>query len=339
VITSRRSAVLGFASFTVLGLAACSSTTAGSGSGGAKSVSIVGFSTPKPAYDDLEAAFKKTSAGTGASFSASFGPSGSQSKAVAAGQPADYVGFSVGSDMEALVPDFVASGWNAGATKGIVAQSVVVIVTRKGNPKKITGWDDIVKSGIKIVTPDPQSSGSAKWNILAAYQHAISAGGTTADAEAYLKAFFTNAVSKPDSGSDAMTTFLNGTGDVLVSYESEAITARQAGNDIDYVVPDDTVLIQTPGAVTKKASASAKAFLAYVLSVPGQQLFAKNGWRPAVDGVSPGTVEGANDSSSPFPTPTTLTTVESLGGWSSVNTKFFDADNGISTKIENAVAG
>ena len=87
------------------------------------------------------------------------------------------------------------------------------------------------------------------------------------------------------------------------------------------------------------ASASAKAFLAYVLSDAGQQIFAKNGWRPAVDGVSPGTVEGANDPSNPFPTPKTLTTVDSLGGWSTVNTKFFDADNGISTKIENAVAG
>lgn len=339
MITTRRSALIGLASFSVLGLAACSSTSGSSTSGQTGKVSVVGFSTPKPAYDDLEAAFKKTSAGKGVSFSASFGPSGSQSKAVAAGQPADYVGFSVGSDMNALVPSFVASGWDSGATKGIVAESVVVIVTRKGNPKGITGWDDIVKSGVKIVTPDPQSSGSAKWNILAAYQHKIATGGTTADAEAYLKAFFTNAVSKPDSGSDAMTTFLNGTGDVLVSYESEAITAKQAGNDLDYVVPDDTVLIQTPGAVTKKASASAKAFLTYVLSDAGQQIFAKNGWRPAVDGVSPGTVEGANDPSNPFPTPKTLTTVPDLGGWDAVNTKFFDADNGISTKIENAVAG
>jgi ABC-type sulfate transport system substrate-binding protein len=332
VIITRRAGLVGLASFAVLGLAACSSTSGSS----TKSVKIVGFSTPKPAYDDLEAAFTKTSAGSGVSFSASFGPSGSQSKAVAAGQAADYVGFSVGSDMNALVPNFVASGWDAGDTKGIVAQSVVVIVTRKGNPKAIAGWDDIVKSGVKIVTPDPQSSGSAKWNILAAYQHRIATGGTTADAEAYLSSFFTNAVSKPDSGSDAMTTFLSGTGDVLISYESEAITAKQAGNDIDYVVPDDTVLIQTPGAVTKTASTAAKAFHTYLLSDAGQRLFAKNGWRPAVDGISPGTVKGANDPSNPFPTPTTLTTVPSMGGWAAVNTKFFDATNGISTKIENA---
>jgi ABC-type sulfate transport system substrate-binding protein len=338
VIRPRTAAVLATAGVLALGLSACSSTS-GTATTATKKVSIVGFSTPKPAYDDLEAAFKKTSAGKGVDFSASFGPSGSQSKAVAAGQPADYVGFSVGSDMSSLVPDHVASGWDSDATKGIVAKSVVVIVVRKGNPKNITGWDDIVKSGVKIVTPDPQSSGSAKWNILAAYEHEIVGGGTTADASAYLKKVFQNAVSKPDSGSDAMTTFLSGTGDVLLSYESEAIAAKQAGKDIDYIVPSDTMSIETPGAVTKTASSAAKSFLSYVKSDAGQQIFAANGWRPASDSTDPGTVEGANDPSSPYPVPKTLETVASLGGWTEVNTKFFDADTGISTKIENSVAG
>jgi sulfate transport system substrate-binding protein len=315
-------------------LAGCSSA-AGSSSGEAKKVSIVGFSTPKPAYDDLQAAFAKTAAGKGVTFSASFGPSGSQSKAVAAGQPADYVNFSVGSDMAALVPDFVAKGWDSDPAKGVVAKSVVALVVRRGNPKHITGWDDIVKPGVKIVTPDPQSSGSAKWNILAAYEHELVTGGATADAAAYLKKFFGNAVSKPDSGSDAMATFLNGTGDVLVSYESEAITARQAGKDIDYVVPSDTLSIDTPGAVTKTASAAAKDFLSYVRSADGQKIFAANGWRPADSSVDPGTVQGANDPSNPYPAPKTLETVSSLGGWDAVNTRFF-GDDGISTKIEDA---
>jgi len=336
--TSRAVRAAAIAAAAALALAGCSGAS-GSGSSDSKKVSIVGFSTPKPAYDDLEAAFKKTSAGTDTEFSASFGPSGSQSKAVAAGQPADYVGFSVGSDMSSLVPNTVAKGWDSDATKGIVAKSVVVIVVRKGNPKKITGWDDIVKSGVKIVTPDPQSSGSAKWNILAAYEHELVTGGTTADASAYLKKVFQNAVSKPDSGSDAMTTFLSGTGDVLLSYESEAIAAKQAGKDIDYIVPSDTMLIETPGAVTKTASATAKDFLGYVKSDAGQKIFAANGWRPASDATDPGTVEGANDPSDPFPTPATLETVSSLGGWTEVNTKYFDADNGISTKIENSVSG
>jgi sulfate transport system substrate-binding protein len=322
-----------------IGLAACSGSSGSTGSGTTGKVSIVGFSTPKPAYDDLETAFKKTSAGKGVQFSSSFGPSGSQSKAVAAGQPADYVGFSVGSDMSALVPNFVAPGWDSGSTKGIVAKSVVVLVVRKGNPKKITGWDDIVKPGVKIVTPDPQSSGSAKWNILAAYQHELVTGGSAADASAYLKKVFQHAVSKPDSGSDAMATFLNGTGDVLLSYESEAITAKQAGNDIDYVVPSDTMSIETPGAVTKTASKAAKDFLSYVTSDAGQRIFAANGWRPASAATDPGTVRGANDPSKPYPVPATLETVASLGGWSAVNTKYFDATNGISTKIENSVSG
>jgi sulfate transport system substrate-binding protein len=334
--TPRATAAAVLATATVLALAACSTSSGTSSSGASKTVSIVGFSTPKPAYDDLEAAFKKTSAGKGVTFSASFGPSGSQSKAVAAGQPADYVGFSVGSDMSSLAPSLVSSSWDSGTTKGIVAQSVVVLVVRSGNPKHITGWDDLIKSGVKIVTPDPQSSGSAKWNILAAYQHELATGGTEAQAKAYLSSFFKHAVSKPDSGSDAMTTFLNGTGDVLVSYESEAIAAKQAGKSVDYVVPSDTMLIQTPGAVTKKASASAKSFLSYVESAAGQKIFAQNGWRPADASVSPGTVQGANDPSSPFPTPTHLETVASLGGWEKVNSTYFDATNGISTKIENA---
>src|SRR5664279_524817 len=201
--------LLALTSAATLGLSACTS----SGGGGSKKVAIVAFSVPKLAYDAAEAAFGKTDAGKGVSFSESYGASGSQSKAVIAGQHADYVGFSLEPDMTKLVPKFVAPNWNAGATKGIVSSSVVVIAFRKGNPKKITGWDDQIKKGVKIVTPDPSSSGSAKWNILAAYEHVIADGGTAAQAATYLTAFFRNVVSKPASGADATTTFTKGTGD------------------------------------------------------------------------------------------------------------------------------
>ncbi|MGH3373800.1 MAG: substrate-binding domain-containing protein, partial [Actinoallomurus sp.] len=141
----------------------------GTSANGASTVQIVAYSVPKPAYDSLEPAFKKTNEGTGVSFSASHGASGSQSKAVDSGQPADYVGFSLEPDMTRLVPKYVASDWNSGPTKGIVSDSVVVLMVRKGNPKHIKTWSDLIKPGVKIVTPDPASSGSAKWNILAAY--------------------------------------------------------------------------------------------------------------------------------------------------------------------------
>jgi sulfate transport system substrate-binding protein len=291
---------------------------------------------PKPAYNALQAAFQQTSAGKNVKFSDSYGASGSQSKAVAAGQPADYVAFSTGSDMSKLVPSHVAPSWNQGPTKGIVSDTVVVLVVRKGNPKHITGWDDLAKPGIRIVTPDPASSGSAKWNILAAYEHVLSQGGTAAEAAAYLKTYFKNAVSKPASGADAMTTFLGGTGDVLVSYEAEAINARQQGKDVDYVVPKQSVLIETPGAVTKTAPAAAKQFLSFVESGKGQQIFAAHGFRPVGSSVSPGTVKGALDPAHPFPSVPQLTTVSQLGGWSAVNAKFFDDKSGLVTKIENA---
>lgn len=317
-----------------IGLTACSSSNADSG-GGSSKVAIVAYSVPKPAYDALQAAFKATDKGKDVSFTASYGASGDQSRAVANGQSADYVAFSIQPDMTKLVPDLVDSGWNSGPTKGLVSDSVVVIAVRKGNPLGIKGWDDIVKPGVKIVTPDPGSSGSAKWNLLAAFAHGYINGGGQSGGEAYLTKFAKNIVSKPESGSKATQTFLSGTGDVLISYENEAISARQSGKDLDYVVPDDTVLIQNPAAVTKQGGQAAKDFLAFVESDAGQKVFASKGYRPVLSSVSPGDVQGANNPSDPFPTPKTLTTVDQLGGWKDVNTKYFDKTNGIVTKILN----
>jgi len=297
------------------------------------SVNIVAYSVPKPAYDALSTAFTKTPAGAGVTFKSSYGPSGTQSKNVAAGQKADYVGFSVGSDLTKLVPAQVAEDWNAGPTKGIVSDSVVVIAVRKGNPKHICGWDDLIKPGVKIVTPDPATSGSAKWNILAAYEHILLNGGTEAQAQDYLKKFFANVAVRASSGAVATTQFTSGTGDVLISYEDEAIDARQAGQSLDYIVPAESFLIETPAAVTTTASASAKNFLAYVTSTDGQTIFAQKGFRPVVSGTKPGAVAGANDPNNPFPNPQKIAKISDLGGWSAVNTKFFGTD-GIVTKIE-----
>jgi sulfate transport system substrate-binding protein len=325
----------------VLGVSACSSSGGGSGGGGTGSsgggkVAVVGFSVLKPGYDAVEKAFQQTDAGKGVTFSQSFGASGSQSKAVASGQPADYVGFSLEPDMTKLVPKFVDASWNTGPTKGIGTTSVVVIVVRPGNPLHIKGWDDLAKPGVKIVTPDPATSGSAKWNILAAYSHELQNGGTAADAKAYLAKFFANVVSKPASGADATTSFLAGTGNVLISYENEAIAAKQAGKKLDYIVPADTFKIQNPVAVTKSAPAAAKRFLAYVESDAGQKVFASEGFRPLKATDVPATVEGANDPSAPYPTIAKLETIDDLGGWSKVNTEFFDPDKGIVSQIEKA---
>jgi len=298
-------------------------------------VNIVAYSVPKPAYDALSSAFGKTPAGSGVQFKASYGPSGTQSKNVLAGQKADYVGFSVGSDLTKLVPSKVAQGWDSGPTKGIVSNSVVVIAVRKGNPKHICGWDDLIKSGVKIVTPDPATSGSAKWNILAAYEHVLLNGGTDDQAQAYLASFFKNVVVRASSGAVATTQFTSGTGDALISYEDEAIDARQAGQSLDYVVPAQSFLIENPVAVTIGAPQSATNFLNFAESTQGQTVFAQTGFRPTVAGINPGPVKGANDPNNPFPNPQKIETIDQLGGWSAVNDKFFSA-TGIVTKIEGS---
>jgi sulfate/thiosulfate transport system substrate-binding protein len=306
----------------LMALSACGSA---SGSDSNKTIDLVAYSTPQTAYKSIEAAFKKTDAGKGVTFKESYGPSGDQSRAVAGGQSADFVNFSLESDVTRLVDEgLVADDWNAGPTKGIVADSVVVIVTREGNPKNIQGWDDIIEPGVGIVTPNPGSSGGARWNVLAAYGHVLANGGTEEEAQAYLTKFFENAVSLPGSARDALTSFTSGNGDVLISYENEAILARQNGEELDYVVPDETLLIETPGAVTVGSDAVAQDFLDFLLTPEAQADFVESGYRPVIDGVT-AEVEGANDPANPFPTPSVLLTVEKdFGGWPAAQAKFFD---------------
>jgi sulfate/thiosulfate-binding protein len=314
--------------------AACSDPASGGGSGDTKTVSIVGFSILKTANKQLIADFQKTDAGKGVEFKESYGASGDQARAVIAGLKADEVHLSLEPDMTKLTDEkLVADDWKAGDNQGIVTQSVVAIVVRKGNPQGIKGWDDLAKPGVQIVTPNPGSSGSAKWNILAAYGHVLANGGSEADAQAYLKKFLTNVAAFPGSGKDATTAFEGGTGDVLLSYENEAIQARAAGADFDYVIPDQTLLIQNPGAVTEDASSAAKAFLDFQLSKEGQTDYAKQGFRPLDESIQVD-VKGANDPAAAFPAPKTLLTIdEDFGGWGEANSKYFDEKDGIVTKL------
>ncbi|MGH2913058.1 MAG: substrate-binding domain-containing protein, partial [Solirubrobacteraceae bacterium] len=165
----------------VFGVAACGSSSSGKG------VTLVAYSTPQGAYASLIPAFGATSEGKGISFSQSYGPSGDQSRAVAAGLKADVVNFSLEPDVTRLVKaGLVSSSWNQNATHGFVTNSVAVIIVRKGNPKHITDWSDLVKPGIGVVTPNPFTSGSARWNIMAAYGAQIKEGKTPAEAQAYL---------------------------------------------------------------------------------------------------------------------------------------------------------
>jgi sulfate transport system substrate-binding protein len=319
----------------LMALTACGGSAEGAGGDDKKELSLVGFAVPEAANLAIAEKFAQTPEGKGVTWKTSYGASGDQSRAVEAGLDADYVHFSLEGDVTRLVDaGLVAEDWNTGPTKGIVSQSVVVLVVRKGNPKNIQGWDDIVKPGVGIITPNPGSSGSARWNILAAWAHVTGNGGTEEEAKAFVTKFFENAVALPGSGRDATTAFTSGNGDVLISYENEAILARQSGEDFEYVIPDDTLLIENPGAVLKDAAPEAQDWLDYLVGAEAQTEFALKGFRPLGD-VDPVEVDGANDPSDPFPTPKRLFTVaEDFGGWSDAATKYFDEENGVITGIQ-----
>jgi sulfate transport system substrate-binding protein len=296
---------------------------------------LVGFAVPEAGNTAAQAAFAETPAGAGVSWNTSYGASGDQSRAVVNGLAADYVHFSQTGDVTRLVDaGLVADTWDDGPNHGIVTTSVVVLSVRPGNPEGIDDWDDLLADGIEIVTPNPGSSGSARWNILAAWGSVIAAGGTEDDAAAYLTEFFDHVVALPGSGRDATTAFLAGTGDVLISYENEAILARQNGAELDYVVPPTTMLIENPGAVLVDADPHAQAYLDFVLSPEGQAAFATVGFRP-LEGTAATGVEGANDPDDPFPAPETLLTIDGdFGGWSEAGATYFNEDDGVVTLIQ-----
>jgi sulfate transport system substrate-binding protein len=313
-------AALGTAS--VLGLAAC-----GSSSGG-KQLALVAYSTPKGAYEKLIPAFQATAAGKGVTFTQSYGGSGEQSRAVANGQHADVVNFSLESDVERLVKSGqVKPTWNQNATHGFVTNSVVVFIVRKGNPKHVAGWPDLLKPSVQVDTPNPFTSGGARWNIMAAYGAQLKEGKTPAQAVQYLTQLFHKVVSQDSSARNSLQTFLAGRGDVLLGYENEAIAAQKKGSPIEYVIPSNTILIQSPAAVVGESKAGA-AFVQFLVSPTGQAIWASKGYRPVIPGVA-----GA----SKFPTPSGLFTIDTVGGWKTVSKKFFEAESGIVTKIEQSL--
>jgi len=307
-------------------------SSSSSSSSGSKKLALVAYSTPQVVYDEVIPGFRKTAAGKGVSFSESFGASGDQSRAVESGLTADVVAFSLEPDMTRLVKaGLVADDWAANAHKGLVSKSVVSLIVRKGNPKGIHTWDDLLKPGIKVLTPNPFTSGAAKWNIMAAYGAKSGGGEDPQKGLAYLRELITKHVTVQDkSGREALQDFTSGNGDVLISYENEAITAQKKGQPVDYVIPDQTILIENPIAVVSKSKhlAQAKAFVDYALSAPAQQKFADWGYRPVDAAV-------LQKNAAKFPNPSGLFTIRDLGGWSKVNDAFFDPDKGSVAAIEN----
>jgi sulfate/thiosulfate-binding protein len=294
----------------------------------AAQLNIVAYSTPTAAFASLISAFQATTAGKNITFTQSFGASGDQTRAIIAGQKADIVDLSLQPDMQKLVDaGIVAPTWNQNKYKGFVTDSVAVIATRSGNPKSLKQWTDLTKSGVETITPNPFTSGAAKWNILSAYGAQSNLGKNEQGGLDYLTALFKQVPVQDTSGRAALTTFTSGKGDALITYENEAILAKNAGQPVDYTIPTKTLLIQNPVAVTKNSAnpKQAKAFLDFLYSPRAAQIWAENGYRPVSDPAL---------SAKQFKTPTGLFTIDDLGGWPTIDKAFFDPTAGKFTAIE-----
>jgi sulfate transport system substrate-binding protein len=237
------------------------------------------------------------------------------------------VALSLQPDVNKLVKKgLVANDWNTDKYKGFVTDSIVVFAVRKGNPKHIKSWADLTKPGVDVISPNPFTSGGAKWNISAAYGAQIEQGKSPAQALDYLSKLFKNVSVLDKSAREALSTFTSGKGDVLIAYENEAITAQKKGEDIDFVRPDQTILIENPAAVISKSSqaAKAKAFVDFLRTPAAQKIYAANGYRPVVASLL---------DKKTYPDPPGLFKIDKLGGWSKVNDDLFDPDKGKIAKI------
>jgi len=301
------------------------------GGQGSGSLTLVAYSTPRGAYEELIPAFEETEAGQGVTFETSYGASGEQSRAVEGGLPADVVALSLEPDVTRLVEaGLVENNWNEDEYRGMVTDSVVVLAVRNGNPKDIRGWDDLTREDIEVITPNPFTSGGARWNVMAAYGAQLEQGKSEEEATEYLRQLFANVPVQDKSARESLQTFTGGKGDVLIAYENEVLTAQQEGEDLEYIIPDQTILIENPVAVTSESESpeQARAFVDFLRSPEAQRVFAQNGYRPVV-----GDVLAEFD----YLTPPALFTIDDLGGWPEVTRRFFNVQSGVMADINREV--
>jgi sulfate transport system substrate-binding protein len=321
----------------VLAAAVVAALVLAAGAAAGTSLSLVAYSTPKTVMGKIVQAWQQTPSGRDVSVSQSYGASTDQARAVANGLGADVVFLSTGDDMNLLVDrGLVDPKWNRQSYDGIAADTVVVFAVRNGNPKHVKGWSDLIRPGVQVVTPNPFSSGSAKWNVLAAYGAERRLGKTDRQATAYVQKLFRHVVSQDTSGRNATNTFLSGKGDVLITYESEALNARLTGQDIQYVIPRQTMLIELPIAVTKttKSGDAASSLIRFVKGDAAQNLFAQYGFRPVVKKI-------AAKYADRYPVRPGIFRVDDryIGGWRQADRVWFDPNKGRMAAIERSVGG
>jgi sulfate/thiosulfate transport system substrate-binding protein len=305
-------------------------------SSGGPTLTLAAYAVPEPGWSKIIPAFAATEQGKSVQVTASYGASGDQSRAVVDGKPADIVNFSVEPDITRLVKaGKVSEDWNSDVTRGIPFGSVVSLVVRQGNPRNIKDWDDLLQPGLEVISPSPLSSGSAKWNLLAPYAAKSNGGQNQQAGVDFVQQLVGQHIKlRPVSGREATDVFLQGSGDVLISYENEAINIERQGKPVEHINPPQTFKIENPVAVVSTSTHLDKAteFKNFLFTQDAQRLWAQAGFRPVDPAV-------ADEFASDFPKPQKLWTIADLGGWNAVDPQLFDKDNGIITKIYKQATG
>jgi sulfate/thiosulfate transport system substrate-binding protein len=322
-------------SISLVGCNNSGSSTAGIAQKKDVEITLVGYAVPKAAHNRI---IKKFAAkwqqehNQKVTFKQTYGGSGSQTRAVIDGLPADVVHLALGNDINKLAKaSLVAKDWEQKLpNKGIVAQSVVAVITRAGNPKQIKSFTDLTRADVKWVTANPKTSGGARWNFLALWNQGMNAGKNEAKAIEFTTAAARNIIAQPKDAREAMDAFIKqGQGDALLNYENEIIFANQRGQSLEYVVPEVNISIDTPVAIVDKNVDKhgnrevVEAFVKYLFEPEAQAEFARVGYR-SIDKTA---------TNSRFPKVKILATIADHGGWNSFQTKFF-ADGTIYDKIQ-----
>ncbi|XGV87836.1 MAG: sulfate ABC transporter substrate-binding protein [Limnothrix sp. BL-A-16] len=293
-------------------------------------ITLVTYAVTRAAYDKIIPLFVekwKREQGQDVVINASYGGSGSQTRAVLDGLEADVVALALAADTKRIEKGgLINPGWESEApNNGIVTRSVIAFVTRQGNPKGVRNWPDLLKPEVSIITANPKTSGVARWNFLGLWGSISHTGGSEEQALDYVRQIYRKVPVLPKDARESSDVFFRANqGDVLLNYENEVILAGLQGQQsLFYVVPQTNISIEGPVAVVDKnvdrhgTRAVSEAFVKFLFTPEAQREFAKVGFRPVDPTV-------AREFENKFPKVNKLYTVNDFGGWDAVNKKFFD---------------
>jgi sulfate transport system substrate-binding protein len=316
--------------------------TLAAGAAAAKNVTLLNasYDPTRELYRDANAAFAaqwKAQHGDRVVIRMSHGGSGKQARAVVDGLPADVVTLALAHDIDVLAErGLLARNWEQRLPDNSAPYtSTIVFLVRKGNPKKIRDWSDLVRPGVQVITPNPKTSGGARWNFLAAWGYALKQpGGSEARAKAFVRQLYRHVPVLDTGARGATNTFVQrGIGDVLLAWENEAMLARQemGGADVEIVVPSMSILAEPSVAVVDRnvdkhgTRAVAEAYLKFLYSPQAQEIAARNHYRPR-------SAQVMARYASQFPKVHLFTLKDTFGDWNQATAKFF-ADGGIFDQI------